>query len=246
MNRIFYREQPIGFFHILQTEFTYRLKAPNLFSQKDKNKVFTAGNPIREELLNISPPNEKDEGTDKKRFTILVIGGSQGAHGINLAMIEAAEYIMDKGDFHVIHQTGEADLEMVERAYEKLGISSDVQPFYNDMSVIYPGVDIVVCRAGATTIAELTALGKPAVFVPFPFAADDHQTKNAQILAEAGAATIIVEKDLNGTSLGEKLLSFATGNGSLKKTAAAAKRFGKPNAAQTIVDDCYRLMGFAV
>jgi UDP-N-acetylglucosamine--N-acetylmuramyl-(pentapeptide) pyrophosphoryl-undecaprenol N-acetylglucosamine transferase len=143
---------------------------------------------------------------------------------------------------YFIHQTGAADEQMVGDAYRQNGIRGKVRSFFDDMAGQYRRADLVICRAGATTVAEITALGKAAIFIPFPHAADNHQQLNAAGLSNDGAAEVIVEEKLSGKILGEKINYYAGHPETLKDMASRAKRFGKPEAAKTIVDDCYRLV----
>jgi UDP-N-acetylglucosamine--N-acetylmuramyl-(pentapeptide) pyrophosphoryl-undecaprenol N-acetylglucosamine transferase len=123
----------------------------------------------------------------KNTFTILVVGGSQGAHAINRAVMDALPQIQQRLKIRLVHQTGAADKDQVQAAYRKAGIDAEVKAFFNDMASRYDQADLVICRAGATTVAELTALGKPALFIPYPFAADNHQEINARAMVDHGA-----------------------------------------------------------
>ena len=206
-------------------------------------KVLWTGNPVRRELLTDTGSPEETGADDAGRpFTVLVVGGSQGAHKINLAIMEALEHFDQPSHLHFIHQTGEADEQTVQDAYRSSGIGAEARSFFDNMAAQYGRADLIVCRAGATTVAEVTALGKAVVFIPFPFAADDHQTLNAGCLVEAGAAEIILEKDLDGKILAEKIKYYVGHPAELKDMAGRAVHFGKPDAARQIVDDCYRLL----
>lgn len=202
-----------------------------------KNVIFT-GNPVRSSVFNTSEEKREDI------FTVLIVGGSQGAHRINTVMTEAALRIREKEKMHFIHQTGGNDEAWVKNAYSASQTSSTVCAFFNDMGSQYAKADMVICRAGATTVAEVTALGKPALFIPFPFAADNHQAANAGELADAGAAEVIPEDRLNGEMLAEKIEFYAKNRRLLNEMALQAAVFGKPNAASAIVDDLYQLAGY--
>lgn len=210
-----------------------------------RSNVRISGNPVRREILQ-SAGNQNTrtvESFGKQRpFTILIIGGSQGAHGINLAVMEAVGHIKEKEAFFFIHQTGPKDEITVQNAYRRSGIAAEVQAFFPDMARQYQQADLVICRAGATTVAEITAVGKGVVFVPFPFAADNHQVLNARTLADAGAAEMILQQDLNGRILADKIEYFASNPEALNRMASRAKSLGRPDAAAMIVDDCYRLV----
>jgi UDP-N-acetylglucosamine--N-acetylmuramyl-(pentapeptide) pyrophosphoryl-undecaprenol N-acetylglucosamine transferase len=173
----------------------------------------------------------------------LVVGGSQGAHAINLAMMDALPRIQQRVKIRIIHQTGAADQDKVKAAYDKTGIDAEVKAFFNDMASRYGQADLVVCRAGATTVAELTALGKAALFIPYPFAADNHQEINARSMVDHGAALMVLERDLSGADLAGRIDRFTTRPDLLAEMASRSRALGKPDAAQAIVDDCYQLVG---
>ncbi|MGD2150951.1 MAG: undecaprenyldiphospho-muramoylpentapeptide beta-N-acetylglucosaminyltransferase [Desulfobacterales bacterium] len=208
-------------------------------------KVLYTGNPVRREILKY-PKNQKILGIDnseqKQHFVILILGGSQGAHSINMALLEAMESIQDKDQFFFIHQTGLNDETRVKNAYERYGLSFRVQAFFNDMDRQYQKADLVICRAGATTVAEIKAIGKGAIFIPYPFAADNHQVLNARSLEKTGAAEMILEKDLNGKALAERINFYAANPDTLRQMASRAKDLCRTDAAAVIVDDCYRLI----
>ncbi|WP_373501645.1 undecaprenyldiphospho-muramoylpentapeptide beta-N-acetylglucosaminyltransferase [Desulfococcus sp.] len=205
--------------------------------------VILTGNPVRKEILEAAADTGGSRDGEKKRsFSLLVLGGSQGAHGINQAMADAAEHLGGIGPFHVVHQTGPQDEEWVRAAYAERGISAEVSDFYDDMPGQYRNADLIVCRAGATTVAEISAVGKPAIFIPFPHAADNHQELNARTLVAAGAAEIILEKDLDGALLADRIRWLAGHPEALKEMEDRAGRMGRPNAAADIVDDCYELL----
>lgn len=204
-------------------------------------KVFVSGNPLRKEITDIAEKNITDYGLSKKAFTVLILGGSQGAHSINMAIIDALSNIKNKEGFLFVHQTGSSDTETVAKAYAQHKISCDVKPFFDDMATKYSQADLIICRAGATTVAEITVIGRGAIFVPYPFAANDHQTQNAKALCDAGAAKMITEKDLTGKILAEKIEYFSENKQELSKMASLAKTFGKPDAAAVIINDCYKM-----
>ncbi|MBW2576114.1 MAG: undecaprenyldiphospho-muramoylpentapeptide beta-N-acetylglucosaminyltransferase [Deltaproteobacteria bacterium] len=208
-------------------------------------KVLYTGNPVRKEILQLAK-NQKgfeiDDSKQKQHFTILILGGSQGAHSINMALLETMDKIKEKDKFFFIHQTGLNDETRVRNAYELYGMSCIVQAFFNDMARQYQKADLVICRAGATTVAEIKAIGKSVIFIPFSFAADNHQVLNARSMEKAGAAEIILEEDLNAISLFERINFYASSPDSLHKMASRAKDLGRPDAAETIVDDCYKLV----
>ena len=213
------------------------------------DKISFTGNPVRKEILkcakkqNHAPVSDVGAG---KVFSVLVIGGSQGAHSINMAILEAMEHIENKDRFFVVHQTGIQDETRVKGTYANEAISGEVQPFFNDMDRRYKDADLIICRAGATTVAEITAMGKGVIFIPFPYAADNHQALNARSLEKSGAAELILEKDLSGKILAERINFYASHREALHQMALRAKQLGRPDAAADIVDDCYRLVESAI
>jgi UDP-N-acetylglucosamine--N-acetylmuramyl-(pentapeptide) pyrophosphoryl-undecaprenol N-acetylglucosamine transferase len=214
-------------------------------AKKYADRVRVFGNPVRREIM---AEGERDKGTEGQRkngcaFTVAVLGGSQGAHAVNMAMIEAAGLLKDRERIRVIHQTGPNDADAVADAYHGKGISADVRPFFRDMAPVYAAADLIICRAGATTVAEVTALGKPAIFIPFPFAADDHQFLNAQGPAEAGGAELIRQERATGHVLADRIDHYADHPDALRLMAERSRRFGQPDAARRIVADIYQLLG---
>jgi UDP-N-acetylglucosamine--N-acetylmuramyl-(pentapeptide) pyrophosphoryl-undecaprenol N-acetylglucosamine transferase len=199
---------------------------------------------VRKDILGNSGPQRTEDsaGSGQKPFTVLIIGGSQGAHRINVTVTEALNHLNPKDDLYFIHQTGTADENMVKDAYTRYGVPSMVQPFFDNMAELYQKADLMICRAGATTVAEIAALGKASIFIPFPYAADDHQTLNAESLSKSGAAEMILEKELNAEVLVEKIEHYARNPEALKDMAQKARAFGNPKAAADIVDCCYRLL----
>src|SRR5262249_6336999 len=146
---------------------------------------------------------------ETSKFTILVLGGSQGAHALNLRMVEAAQYLREIAtEIRIVHQTGEADREMVEKAYQEQGTNVEVSAFIDDMSNAYRRADLVICRAGATTLAEVMVAKKASILIPYPYAADNHQELNARSMVEAGAAKMMLEKDLDGQRLAEEIIQL--------------------------------------
>jgi UDP-N-acetylglucosamine--N-acetylmuramyl-(pentapeptide) pyrophosphoryl-undecaprenol N-acetylglucosamine transferase len=196
---------------------------------------FVAGNPVRPEFFEQGerPP---DSGSHARRAKVLIFGGSQGAHAINVAMVAAAPRLAAAGAVDVTHQTGERDVDLVRAGYRDAGLEARVEPFLYAMDREMKAADVVVSRAGATTIAELAAVGRAAILVPLPTAADDHQKKNAEEFARAGAAELIEQKDLTGGVLADRLLALA-GDGTRREAmGVAARTMARPDAARRIVD----------
>jgi len=204
-----------------------------------KRRTLVTGNPIRAAFLAEKPQEEKKD----PRFTILVFGGSQGARTINRMVGEALDGLQHAKDrLRFIHQAGEKDLETVTAAYRERGLTADVSPFIMDMAAAYHKADLLICRAGATSIAEITAGGKASILIPFPFAVNDHQARNAEILSRAGAAEVIAERDLNGPGLARVIEQLHRNPGAVRKMEAAAAALGKRQAARDIVDICLTLV----
>ena len=187
------------------------------------------GVPVRQEFFHV-PPRPQDA-----RPTLLVFGGSQGAHAINQAVLEALPKLMEAvPDIHIIHQTGEKDYADAQAAYLQTMISAEVSPFIDDMPAAFARADLLLCRSGASTVAEITAAGKPAIFIPLPTAADDHQTRNAATLAEAGAARLLPQSELTAERLATEIAAMLRDRPLLATISEAARRFAHPDAAATI------------
>jgi UDP-N-acetylglucosamine--N-acetylmuramyl-(pentapeptide) pyrophosphoryl-undecaprenol N-acetylglucosamine transferase len=217
---------------------------PNTRFKTHSPKIRFTGNPIRKKIReSVAQSTSPGPGAVSTRspFTVGIIGGSQGAHAINLAVIQALPLLKDH-DTHFIHQTGQPDEEMVQEAYLRHGISCTVRSFFQDMTDCYRQADLIICRSGATTVAEIMAIGKPAIFIPFPHASDNHQELNAGRLVQSRAAEMILERDLTGSDLAERILFLASNPEMLSQMAFRARQLGNPFAARTIVDDCYALV----
>jgi len=209
-------------------------------------KIRFSGNPVRREIVQCAKTQDnRDVKASKKqegRFTILILGGSQGAHSINMALLEALGYIEEKEKIFFVHQTGAKDETQVKQTYDKHGLANDTRTFFKDMAQQYQKADLVICRAGATTVAEIRAVGKGVIFIPFPYAADNHQVLNAQSLEKAGAAEMILEKDLSGKVLAARINHYARHPEALFRMASRSRDLGRVDAAAMIVDDCYDLI----
>lgn len=204
-------------------------------------RALVTGVPVRREFFLVPP-----YGASSHPLTVLVFGGSQGASALNRVMVEALPALEQQiSGIHIIHQTGERDYNQAQGAYLRAGISAEVYPFIDDMPGMFARADLLVCRSGASTVAEVTAAGRPAVFVPFPKAADDHQLRNAEALAGAGAAELIVEAELNSERLVRTLQSLLNDRARLGRMALAARGLAHPRAALEIADLAARLAGVA-
>lgn len=204
------------------------------------DKAFVSGNPVRAEFA-AAAAGPAGAGTV---VNLLVFGGSQGAHAINVAMVEAATLLAELGvPLHLTHQTGEGDVAMVRGGYAAAGLAATVEPFLYDMGVRLAQADLVVCRAGATTLAELTAAGKPSILIPLPTATDDHQRRNAEVLASSGAAELMLQKDATGPALAARIASLVKDATARTRMSAAARALARPDAARVIVDRAVALAG---
>lgn len=212
----------------------------NTSTKLNVKKVKVTGNPVRKDILECADETDTQKN---KLFTILVLGGSQGAHSINMAIIDTMKYLKDKEKYFFIHQTGTFDDTMVKDAYMCNSISCVVSSFFNDMAKQYKKADLIICRAGATTIAEVSAIGKFVIFVPYPFATDNHQALNAQAFVEAGASEMILDNELNGNDLAGKFDYYNSHPEVIERMASKSKSLGRPDAAKIIVDDCYAMLG---
>lgn len=198
-----------------------------------QGKTTVTGNPVRSAFL----LDAKKEKRLDAPFTLLVFGGSQGAGAINRAVAASLEHLaVPKDAILFIHQTGERDRQTVDAAYREKGFKAEVHPFIMDMASTYNRADMLLCRAGATSIAEITAMGKAAIFVPLPTAAGDHQTKNALLLADAGAAVMIREKELDGRRLAAELERFYRHPEETKRMESISASLGRRDAAAAIAD----------
>ncbi len=205
-----------------------------------EKKVTWTGNMIREEFSQEQESNRVDES---KKFTLLILGGSQGAHSINMAMNDALPHLQsERENLHIVHQTGEQDCDHMQRQYEESEFSADARAFIYDMADQVRQADLILCRAGATTIAEITACGKAAILVPFPFAADNHQEKNAQVLETGGAGEMILDRDLNGERLSQSILNAMQNPEQLQKTAEHSYRLGNRAATENVKQLCHQLL----
>ncbi|VFQ42449.1 undecaprenyldiphospho-muramoylpentapeptide beta-N-acetylglucosaminyltransferase [Desulfoluna butyratoxydans] len=195
-----------------------------------EEKCILSGNPVREEILGIEP-SQRDTASP----TLLVVGGSQGAVALNRAVTEALPRLKAMG-LTVIHQCGDADVERVKACYAGAEVNGEVLAFIDNMSGAYARADLVLCRAGATTLAELTAIGKGAVLVPFPHATDNHQEINARYLEDNGAARMILEADLTGNGLADLLEELLDNPEALGAMDQNAKTLGRPDASQHVAE----------
>jgi len=207
---------------------------------KETGKYFrpcaVTGVPVREGFFHMA--------SEPVTSTLLVFGGSQGAHAINQVVIEAAPELVQRiPGLHIVHQTGEADYNDAKAAYANLGGTVEVHRFIDDMPGFFGRASLLVCRSGASTVAEVTAAGKPAIFVPFPRAADDHQKRNAETLERAGAAVMLEQSQLTRDRLVQTVTSLLADRPRLKAMGEAARKLSHPNAAWEIAGLAARVAG---
>ncbi len=200
-------------------------------------KAEWVGNPVRAAIAALAPPAQRFGG-HAARAHLLVLGGSLGARALNLALPQALALLPAERRPEVLHQCGNRGLDEAREAYAEAGVKAQVVPFIEDMAGTYGWADLAVCRAGALTLAELTAAGLGAVLVPFPHAVDDHQTRNAEALVAAGAAEHIQERDLNVEQLAQRLDVLLADRARLLAMAEAARALAKPDAAVAIARAC--------
>jgi len=203
-------------------------------------RAFVSGNPVRAEFVTGESRNSQ---ANRDGVGILVFGGSQGAHAINVAMVDAAPALANMGaGLHLTHQTGDRDVDLVKEGYRAAGLEAQVEPFIYDMAARLAQADLVVCRAGATTLAELMASGTPSILVPLPTATDDHQRKNAEALASEGAAVMMLQTEATGAALAARIAFLVNDVSARMRMSAAARRLARPEAAKVIVDRALELV----
>ena len=205
-------------------------------------KVETVGNPVREDIAAVPEPGARYPSREGP-LRLLVLGGSQGALALNKTVPAALARLEKELRPVVRHQCGSATLASAKEAYSASGIDVELHAFIEDMAEAYAWADLVVCRAGALTVAELCAVGLPAVFVPYPAAVDDHQTKNAAQMASAGAAVVIDQRNLTEESLADLLRDWLTSRNELQQRASKARALARPDALERITSLCLRAAG---
>ncbi len=205
-------------------------------------KVVLTGNPVRENILELAAGPRREPGPSP---TVLVLGGSQGARGVNTLVTEAfcghRQGLL--AGISLIHQTGSADCSWVRERYSEAGQDAETAPFFDDMAQVYKKADLVVSRAGATTLSELAVLGKPAVLVPYPYAADNHQQRNGSYYEQGGGALQFTEETLTGEKLAQVVHDLIHDHRKLAAMGEAMQRLGCPQAAEKIVDICLATAG---
>ena len=213
---------------------------PGSFSAS--NHVLTTGNPVRRAIADVPPPDQRMR-VDAARGRLLVIGGSLGARALNQIVPAALALLPETERPEVRHQTGERTADEARAAYADAGVDVELETFIEDMAEAYSWADVIVCRAGALTVAEVAAVGLPAVFVPFPHAVDDHQTANAQSLADSSGAIVLQEAELNAERLADVLKDWFADREQLLKRARQSRAEAKPDALARITDICLDAAG---
>lgn len=198
------------------------------------------GNPVRADIAALPPPEQRGLGADD-RLRLLVLGGSQGARALNAVLPEAMAGLPDADRPRIRHQSGPVDLEQTREAYRRAGVQARVEAYIDDMAQAYGWADLVICRSGALTVAELAAAGVGAILVPFPHAVDDHQTANARYLVQGGAAELLPQSELTAEGLRELVLRLKNEPGRLLKMAQAARALAAPEATRQVVEQCLAL-----
>ena len=204
----------------------------------------TVGNPVREDIAAVAPPHER-YANRQGALRVLVLGGSQGALALNRAVPAALAQLDPAFRPTVRHQCGERTLDLAREAYAEHDVDVELLPFIDDMAGAYAWADLVICRAGALTVAELCAVGVPALFVPYPAAVDDHQTANARPMADAGAAMIIPESELTPNYLADLLREWLQSRAALQQRAARARALACPESLNRITEVCLAQAGGA-
>ncbi len=202
----------------------------------------TVGNPVREDIAAVAAPAER-YNERRGPLRLLVLGGSQGALALNKVVPEALALLDANVRPQVRHQCGERTLDVATRAYADNGVDAELMPYIEDMAEVYAWADLVVCRSGALTVAELCAVGLPALFVPYPAAVDDHQTANAAAMVEADAAVIIQEQDLTPNSLQHLLCDWLQSRATLLQRAEHARSLARPDSLSRIANICLQQAG---
>ena len=202
-------------------------------------KTYLSGNPIRSEIMKVKKEEAIEKlSLDKDKLTLLFLGGSQGAHSLNRFGIEAVKLLLQEKldkEIQVIFITGKKDVEWMKTSFKSLAIKSIILSYIPQMEYAYAASDLVVCRSGATTLAELTSRGLPAILIPYPYAIEEHQWKNAEVLQAEKAAHLILEEDLTPKRLKATILELITNKGLLKGMAEKSKALGKPRATREVV-----------
>ncbi len=208
-----------------------------------KRKVTETGNMIREEMC---MPREEQINEPLGKTRVLILGGSQGAHSINMAMLDALDKLSHvKGQLEIVHQTGEKDVKKVRKGYKDKKFSAEAHAFIDDIGEQYQKASLVICRAGATTLAEITACGKVSLLIPFPYAAHNHQEHNARAVEAENAGEVILDKDISGELIAQSILEAMHNPEKMKEMQDNSYRLGKRDATEEVKRLCLELMNDA-
>ncbi|OUS01747.1 undecaprenyldiphospho-muramoylpentapeptide beta-N-acetylglucosaminyltransferase [Gammaproteobacteria bacterium 42_54_T18] len=204
----------------------------------ESGKVQTTGNPVRQEIVELKSPEERFATRINGPLHLLVLGGSQGAVALNETVPGALAQPALQGVFEIRHQAGPKNLENTKAVYAKCGVEANVSAFIDDMAEAYAWADMVICRSGALTVSEIASAGVAALFVPYPHAVDDHQTKNAEYLVAQGAAKVVQQASLTESALAELLKNEFSDRATLLTMANAARSAAKNDATLEVVNGC--------
>jgi len=218
----------------------FSIPGSELYFPEDK-RVLT-GNPVRSHILDLVKQEKKVDINSP--VTLLILGGSQGAHAVNKLVVDALtkHKEMLPADIRVIHQTGSSDEQWVASNYKKAGVQAEVAGFFTDMARIYNETDLLISRAGATTLAELAVLGQPAILIPYPHAADDHQMKNGEYYRAGGGVVLYKQENLTGEKLAKVIRNILTDPGRLQNMGKAMAKMGVIDAPERIIRCCLDLL----
>lgn len=205
---------------------------------KESKKIIITGNPVRKDITDILNPEQRYAERDKNTLKVLVLGGSLGARKLNEVVPKAISSIGDKFQYEIKHQCGEKHINDTQEIYKQYNVKVEVLPFIKDMAAVYCWADIVICRAGALTVAELAASGIASVLIPYPYAVDDHQTSNANYLAKENAAVLIQETQLNSDKIKDLLQKWYQAPEQLLQMAIKARSLAKPTATADVAKLC--------
>ncbi len=209
---------------------------------KAKKHITYTGNPVRRSICELPDPSTRIPGHDNG-LRVLILGGSQGAEVLNKIMPMAINKIPKDKQPHIWHQSGTLQLGTTKQAYIGVGVEARVEPFMDNMAEAYAWADLVICRAGATTVSELTAAGVGSILIPYPTAVDDHQTVNAKFLQNTGAAIIMPQRTISAEDIAQQIMTYAEDRNELTQMAQAAYALGNKDATKRVVEQCLGAMG---
>lgn len=227
-----------GFTNRVLAKFARRVLAGFSDAFPSSTRAEWTGNPVRAQIAALPSPAQRIATREGQRASLLVLGGSLGARALNLRLPDALSLIPEEQRPRVLHQCGAAHVEATRSAYARAQVEANVVPFIEDMARAYADADLAICRAGALTLAELAAAGLGSILVPFPYAVDDHQTRNAEGFVRAGASELVQERDFDAARFAHRLQVLLGDRERLLAMAQAARKLAKPDAAATIAQRC--------